>query len=328
MPLKLVPPREGRSPNYTIRGTYLRVYVDRSAGSRDKRVAQQALNAIKRDIESGAFVAPSTPTFESVALAYMQAGGERRFLAPVLQHFAGAVMPLDQAAIDAAATTLYPTGTPATRNRNVYTPVSAVHRHGGYAIVLKRPKGAQGERRTDYLTAEQLLDVLGVSEKADAEWHAFLTLLAYTGLRLGEALALRCDKLDLGGSRATVGKTKNGEARTVHLPPVVVAALGNHPRGLDRGDSRVFPVYAKSAMLNGWLRATCATAGVTLPEGLAFHIFRHTYGTLMRQHGGLTREGLVETGAWRSSSAAGRYDHADVSAAARAADLLPVRRKA
>ncbi len=34
MPLKLIPPREGKSPNFTVRGTYLGQYVDRSAGSK------------------------------------------------------------------------------------------------------------------------------------------------------------------------------------------------------------------------------------------------------------------------------------------------------
>jgi hypothetical protein len=33
MPIKLKPPREGKSPNYSIRGTYLGVYVDETTGT-------------------------------------------------------------------------------------------------------------------------------------------------------------------------------------------------------------------------------------------------------------------------------------------------------
>ena len=39
MPLKLVPPRKGKTPFYSMRGTYLRVYTDRSTGARERKLA-------------------------------------------------------------------------------------------------------------------------------------------------------------------------------------------------------------------------------------------------------------------------------------------------
>jgi hypothetical protein len=39
MPLKLVPPRTDRSPNWRIRGTYLSVTVDRTAGTPKRAIA-------------------------------------------------------------------------------------------------------------------------------------------------------------------------------------------------------------------------------------------------------------------------------------------------
>jgi integrase len=328
MPLKLIPPREGRSPNYTIRGTYLGVSVDRSAGTGDKRVATRALRAIREQIESGAFAGAGALTFAGAAAAYMKAGGERQFLAPLLRHFRDTpAANIDQAAIDAAATAVYPDASPATRNRQVYTPVSAVLRHAGVHIVLKRPKGAQGAARTDFLWPDQANAVFAAATD-DPEWRAFLTLLCYTGLRLGEALKLTCNNIRLADAKAICGKTKNGDPRGIHLPPVVVAELGNLPAGLERGEARVFPAYRKGEDLYDKLKATFASAQVALPARMGFHIFRHTYGTWMRMYGGLSREGLVETGVWRSASAAGRYDHADVSAAARAADRLPTVRRA
>jgi hypothetical protein len=52
---------------------------------------------------------------------------------------------IDQAAIDEAAVAIYPNVTPATRNGAVYTPVSAILHHAGVNIIVKRPKGSQGQ---------------------------------------------------------------------------------------------------------------------------------------------------------------------------------------
>lgn len=51
MPLKLVPPRPGKTPNYYVRGSYLGVAVDRTTGTPDRTAARKALAKIKSDIE-------------------------------------------------------------------------------------------------------------------------------------------------------------------------------------------------------------------------------------------------------------------------------------
>ena len=43
MPLKLVPPRKGKSPNFTIRGSYLGIAVDKSSGTHKRSVAHTVL---------------------------------------------------------------------------------------------------------------------------------------------------------------------------------------------------------------------------------------------------------------------------------------------
>ena len=93
----------------------------RSTRCRDRATAQKFLNRVKAD-----------------TTAYMKGGGERRFLVLLLRHFGE--MPLskvDQKAVDGAALALYPTGTPATRNRQVHTVVSAVLKHAGIDMKLR-----------------------------------------------------------------------------------------------------------------------------------------------------------------------------------------------
>jgi integrase len=62
----------------------------------------------------------------------------------------------------------------------------------------------------------------------------------------------------------------------VHLPPVVVAALANVELVEDRTVFRL----SKTGHLYDLLTEAARTAGVTIPERVAFHIFRHTYGAL------------------------------------------------
>lgn len=328
MPLKLVAPREGRSPNWRIRGTYLRVRVDQTAGTPVERVARQELKKIQREIEAGRFRHSGAPTFGSAAVAYIDAGGEETFIRPILRHLADTPLAnIDQATVDHVAKTLFPAQTAATRNRCVYTPISAVLRHAGVAIVLRRPKGAQGQRRTDFLWPDQA-EALFAAATPDPEWRAFLVLLVYTGLRVNEAIGLTCNQVRLSESLAVIPQTKNGEPRGVHLPPAVVAELANLPAGLERGEQRVFPRYStNNPTLYQRFATTLEAAGIAKPVGVAFHMLRHTYGTWMRKFAGLTPEQLRDTRAWKTVQAARRYDHADVSDAARAADLLPTKAK-
>jgi integrase len=152
------------------------------------------------------------------------AGGDA---APVFQ-------PAEHAFDDAAAVAIYPGSMPATRNRQFYTPLSAVMKHVGIETKVRRPKGAAGAARTSWLLPEQFELLAAAAVKDDPEFSLLTILLYYTGLRLNEALRLCCADVDLEQATALCGRTKNGTARGVHLPPRILAALANLPPGLDR----------------------------------------------------------------------------------------------
>jgi integrase len=143
--------------------------------------------------------------------------------------------------------------------------------------------------------------------------------LLYTGCRFNEGLKLEWARVELDRGFAYVGKTKNGQPRAVHLPPQIIAAL-MEIRTTDTG--KVFR-FAKSGWLYNTLDEAANAAGIEIPPGVAFHVFRHTFGAWMRHHAGLDASGLVATGAWKSRAAAPVYEHADVTTEARKADLLP-----
>ena len=335
MPWKLIPPREGKTPFWYVRGKYCGIRLDRSTGTSEERAAKRILATWKRLAERGEFKVDcseperSAPTFARAATSYMKAGGECQFMERILEAWPAKLLAdIDQIAIDTLAAELYPDSPASTRNRQVYTPVSAVLKHVGVERKIKRPKGWRGNKRTFWLKPEPTFALLEAASAIDAEFGIFCTLLNYTGLRLGEALALTVENVDLSRGYAYVPDTKTDTPRAVHLPPICVTALANHPRGLGR-EGRLFRFHA-GQRLDDRLRRACKVAGIGLPRRTLFHVFRHNYGTWMRLYGGLDGLGLIRTGVWADMESVERYSHSETSAEARRADDLPVpgRRKA
>ena len=60
MPLKLIKPREGKSPNWSIRGTHLKVYVDRSSGT-DRQTLARRVSATSNSGLNVVSFAPTSP---------------------------------------------------------------------------------------------------------------------------------------------------------------------------------------------------------------------------------------------------------------------------
>ena len=156
MPLKLVTSRNAKTKNLYIRGKYLGIAVDKSCGTNKRSVAQAILKRIEKEIELGDYqkpVGPAAPTFLSAAIAYLEAGRRKRYVAKLIKHFGETSLDqIDQTAIDAAAIALHPNASGATRNAAVYTPVSAILRHAGIDLKLRRPKGAKGRIVSDWLS--------------------------------------------------------------------------------------------------------------------------------------------------------------------------------
>lgn len=321
MPYKLVPPKAGRWSHWRIRGTEVGVYVDRTTGVTSRRDAQRILAEWKAEAQRQAIAPRSKGTFAEAAIAYMEAGGERRFLTPLLKHFGDVPLArIGQAEIDAASAALYPSATAATRNRQVYSPMSAIMKRAGIVAPFKRPKGAQGTPRLTWLRPEEAMRFLEAAEAVDARFGALCCFLLYTGCRLSEALRLKWSDVNLEESFAYVGRTKNGEPRPVHLPPSAIAGLLYLPK-----DGRSVFGLSKCGRLYQMLERAEKASGGQRQDRVAFHIFRHTYGAWMRRYSGLDTTGLVATGAWRSRQAAAVYEHAVTREEARKADLLPTR---
>ncbi len=330
MPLKLVPPRAGKSPNWTIRGSYLGQRVDQTSGTHRRPVALEQLKKIQRKIEAGeyrreAFSDPVEKTFAMSALTYLETGGDATYIPALVKYFGHLpLVEIGQDAIDEAATALKPHTTGATRNRHIYTPARAVLASAGIDIKLRRPKDSKGRVIRDALKPDDAFAIIAAAETFDQEYADLLKFLLYTGVRIGEALALRWDDVRLDERRATVRLTKNGDPRELTLRDDVCEAL--RAAKLRANQERVFRFHQ-----GGWLKLQllrCKLMACGLPmidrpkkgqkqrvpahrlSWVNHHTFRHTFATWMRRYGGLDQIGLMATGNWRDPRSAARYAHA------------------
>lgn len=326
MSLKLYEPVPGKSPNFRIRGKLLGVRVDKSTGTANPRLADKILRAEIRRIEDAFMRGPAEPKgkeFREGVDVYLRQGGDQRFLKPLLEYFDGVELEkLTQELIDEAAWYIYPDAKPATRNRQVYSPVSAILKANRINMPVRRPKGWRGQSRTFFFEPEEAQRLIAQAYEHEPEFGLFLMFLLYTGVRLNEGLSLQVHNLNLSRGKAYIEKTKNGLPRTLHLPPPLVAAMANHPRGYNR-QGKVFR-YVKGSRIYRRLQHAADVADVRIPDGVSFHAFRHTYGAYLRRYGNLDTSGLVASGAWLSHDAARRYEHADVTKAAKSSNYFPV----
>ena len=351
MPLTLRPPRPGKSPNYEIRGTYLGVAVERSAGTPDKKLALKILAGIKRDIEQEKIKPESAaPTTFLVAVkAYLQSGGDGRFLGPIVELRGPTAIrdipldAIDQTRLDLAAAELYPNATPQTRNRQFYSPVSAVLKRAGMERKIKRPKGWRGEKAKCWMQPSQAFALLKAAVNLDAEFGLLCLALLYTGMRIGEALNAKLCHLDLDGAdggRLYLPKTKNSEARTAYLPPVVVEGFRTMPPRptreggrsqigagvpfLGRGpDAKLFRFH-QGGRLRDLLAQAMENAGLSFPPRYrGFHLFCHTYASWMVSVNKMDNYALARTGRWKDPRSTEGYVHTNASSEAMLAANLP-----
>jgi integrase len=210
------------------RDIYLKTTVDHSLGTGDRRQAEALLGKLQNDIfeRQTRGVVPTAEGFASAALRYMETGGERRFIEPLLRHFGDApIDQIDQQAIDRAAAAVYPDGAPGTRNRQVYAPVSAILKFAGISSEIRRLKPPPGVVR--WLTPDD--EAPRLIEACAPHLRPLVIFELFTGARIGEALWLDWRCVDLKRAHVSFPETKNGEPRGVPLHRDLVAELANLP---------------------------------------------------------------------------------------------------
>jgi len=99
---------------------------------------------------------------------------------------------------------------------------------------------ARGRRATPYFyTSHQIAELMRATEilrgsHVQATYRTLIGLLAATGMRIGEAIALDQGDFDAGSGMVTIRRAKFDKARALPLHPTTVAALDAYLRRDDR----------------------------------------------------------------------------------------------
>lgn len=348
MPLKKF--RRGRI--WYLRGTVRGQRVYETCGT-EKEAAAEAIR-IKREnqlLDRSVFGDHAARTFGEAALSYLESRAglnprDEAYILEIVDYF-GPGAPLgaiSNDAIEKAIAKLRPNGGPAYVNRSVITPIAAILHHAaekGWMAWrrIKRRRPPRGKLR--WLTPAEADRLIAASSPHLA---AIVRFMLYTGARLGEALALDWQQVDLTRRRVQFLDTKNGESRGVPLHARAFETLANLPGGRE---GRVFrrpdgQPYAPRADGGGQIKtafqAACRRAGLATIVGqhksadgksrpiwkatVSPHDLRHTWATWLYAAGRDMRV-LMELGGWKSVAMVARYAHVNPDHLAPAIDLLP-----
>jgi integrase len=135
---------------------------------------------------------------------------------------------------------------------------------------------------------------------ATVHWRVFVLLLGYTGLRWGEATALRVRDIDLGrrridvrrafsdvGGHLVLGTPKSHQSRTVPIPRFLARELAQAVPG-NKPEDLVFTMPGGSMLrLPNWRRGVFLAARdrAGISPRFRLHDLRHTAASLMIQAG-------------------------------------------
>ena len=311
--------RRKGSRNYYLRGTILKRYVDESTGTSDRDTAEAVrIQREKEILDRRVHGRKTIAKFEEALILYLEAAGERRFTAKLLNHFAGIKLKaINQAAADRAALKLFPKASPATRIRQVYGPLSAIINHAAlsgicHPVRFKRPRVTIKQR-----PSASPEDLANFCTDAPERVAALAIFMAYTGRRIGEAVALYWQDVDLENRSALIRKTKNRRPATVYLSGPVLEVLANLKGKKKRG--KVFGYAGRSSVYRPW-REACEKAGVNLTP---HEMGRHTFGTWGRRYAGMDLKELMVAGGWDSIQSVVRYANVTDEEVREAVDKYP-----
>jgi integrase len=282
----------------------------KSTRTSDRKLAEEIASRREHELRRAAIYGPdSVLTFAVSTDSYLAAGKSDRFVAPVFEYFEKwRVRDITAGDIQEAARKLYPTAGPATRNRQVLAVVQAIINHSALAGLcapirvkrFKEPKVVRGAGSKKWLAQ--------FCAHASPELAAMATLLFQGGARIGVAIALTWDDVNLRERRIIIPKDKNGDEFRIDLTTELTAMLPNLPK-----DRRKVFGYAQRWGVYGAWKTACRRAGV---EYLSPHeAGRRGFATTMVVEHGVDLVTTAKKGDWKSTRMVERYVEARTDAA-------------
>ena len=155
-------------------------------------------------------------------------------------------------------------------------------------LMLSEPRA-----RVRFLDDEELKRVLEAARAHSPVLYAAVTVALACGCRAGEMMRLEWKDIDFGRSTVTFLETKNGSARSVHLPSIAAEALKALKSGAVVSVKHVFTNrYGKPLTTQGLDRQWRLVRIAAKLKDFRWHDLRHSCASYLVQHGA----SLVEAG--------------------------------
>ncbi len=298
------------------------VRVERSTGTASQQQAEAFVKAlIVKAYDDLSRPEPAEPaperTFGEALDAYVRRTGKTLYLLAIFDEIA--TLPLssvDQDVVDALAPKLYPGRTPATWNRQVYTPISAILRMAESKTfkppTIRRPQGHLAPSNFKRPPKDWFARII---PHCSPNLAAFLLFCRLHGRRTSEACRIRPADIDSDTWRVQIHDTKTGQEIVQRLADPIIEQLARYPWRLSR---YVFGFSSKSKVYPA-LRKACAAAGV--PYHVPKDTGRHSFATGLLDEGRSLKE-VKEAGRWKTIKVPdmiyGHLEHSAVDERARA----------
>lgn len=327
MPLKLVRRKAGKT--WYVSGTINGVRYFESSRTGSKPHAEAYRVRREREILDAEYMGEARTTrFAEAAAIYMEKGGEKRYLVPLIERWGEwRLVDITPAEVSKFARERFATAKPSTVRRQLYVPMNAVMRAANRANLgpLISFEAPRVKREPVAYADDRWLETFFAS--AHFQVAAIVLFMTLTGARVSEACRLAPGDIDLDRAEAILQRTKSGKSRRLSLAPVLVDALRRAlvecAKDIE-GQRRVFG-YSERFAVNQAIRRVCAKAGLRY---LSSHqVGRHGFAARLLGQGRSLKL-VQEAGGWATMSLVSEvYGHLEQQAideAVRAAgDTMP-----
>jgi integrase len=177
------------------------------------------------------------------------------------------------------------------------------------------PQRPEPKGRLRFLSREKYDMLHGVAARRFPEHLAEFVTSVHTGMRLSEQYTVEAGQFDRRRRAVDLDKTKNGDARTVHLNPDAMAAIQSVFCPKMKPSDRIFPREDRSGVYShrkqerfdnrSWFEAAVTEAEI---PRITWHGLRHTFCSWLAMAGATTRE-IMEAAGHKTVSQAARYSH-------------------
>lgn len=232
-------------------------------------------------------------TFGTATGLYLDAGKSSRYLKAIFAKWERRlVRDIKPGNVHDLARELYPNAGPATRNRQVISPVQAIINHSaerGLCQHIRIKRFFVPKHQPENVSMEWLEKFMA---NASPHLAAFACFMAMTGARVSEATRLEWKDVDMGERTALLRKTKNGDPRKVDMPIALVSRLA----ALPKREGKVFGYAGRYSFQTPWANAEIRAK---IPHMKPHDAGRRLFATQMVQSG-VDAVTVAKAGGWKS----------------------------